>query len=448
MTLAPGQSYSQTATWSGLPTSGPLSSLAAPFSVSNNFDPNADTATFQYMAPATDVLATSVTTDQSVYQLGQPISLNFTETNVGTTPVQVLEGLSSFDIKQNGAEIWNSFFPSTFPEASPAQSYQWVTLQPGQSFTQTATWNGVPDHLPAGDSSGTFTVSNELDPRAETATFQIVAPATSSLTVSVTTNKSVYDFDEPVQLSFSETDSGNQPIAVLTGPTAFEITSNGTQVWESTDVDTLPASTSWQTLQPGQSYSQTITWDGFDGYSAASPNGTGTFTVSNLLDPTQSSVSFQVVGTPVSTPPNPGPGPVPPVPAPKPVPPISIVSPSPIAVTVSTAHDTYTVGQSVPLTVVLTNVTSSNISVSKRQTVETVTVRQGSTLVYESARKVRLPRSATIKPGQPVKLSTVWSGKTNQAGVKKATSGFYTIEVQDDGYSASTVVQLVARHKK
>ena len=90
------------------PIDGPLSSPAAPFTVSNDFDPNPDIATFQYVAPPTDVLATSLTTDQSVYQLGQPIQLTFTETNVGTTPVQVLEGPSSFDVtakRQPGLEL-------------------------------------------------------------------------------------------------------------------------------------------------------------------------------------------------------------------------------------------------------------------------------------------------------------------------------------------------------
>ena len=225
--LEPGKSYAQSATWNGLATSGPMSSLAAPFTVSNDFDPNADTSTFQYVAPPAGVLATSLTTDQSLYQLGQPIQLAFTETNAGTTPVQVLDGPSSFDVKQNGDEVWNSLFPDYFPDEWAPQSYSWVTLQPGQSFTQTATWNGVPDQLPSSDSSGTFTVSNELDPRGETATFQIVGPATTSLTTTITTAKPAYDYGEPIQFTFTATDTGNAPIAVVTGPTAFEVTQNG-----------------------------------------------------------------------------------------------------------------------------------------------------------------------------------------------------------------------------
>lgn len=187
LTLQPGQSYSQTSTWNGLPglAAGPVISLAAPFTVSNDFDPNADTATFQYAASPTSVLSTSLTTDQSVYQLGQPIQLTFTETNVGTIPVQVWEGPSSFNVTQNGTEIWNSLVPDLYPYVWGLGSYSWATLQPGQSYTQTATWNGVPDQLRSGDLSGTFTVSNEEDPHADTATFQMLDPNGSSATIQI-----------------------------------------------------------------------------------------------------------------------------------------------------------------------------------------------------------------------------------------------------------------------
>ena len=58
-------------------------------------------------------LSTSLTTDKSVYQLGQPISLTFTETNVGTTPIEVLVRPPSFNITQNGALVWTSSFPNS-----------------------------------------------------------------------------------------------------------------------------------------------------------------------------------------------------------------------------------------------------------------------------------------------------------------------------------------------
>jgi hypothetical protein len=75
----------------------------------------------------------------------------------------------------------------------------------------------------------------------------------------VSTDKAVYDYGKPAQFTFTETNTGNQPVVVLTGPTALEITSNGTQVWTSIGANFPPSSSSWQTLQPGQSYSQTLT---------------------------------------------------------------------------------------------------------------------------------------------------------------------------------------------
>lgn len=69
-------------------------------------------------------------------------------------------------------------------------------------------------------------------------------------------------------------------------------------------------------------------------------------------------------------------------------------------------------------------------------------------MVYESVRKFRAVTSETLKPGHALKMTTMWSGKANQVGVKKLTSGTYTIEVDDDGYVASTTVQFVSRHKQ
>jgi hypothetical protein len=449
-------------TWNGLPNFGPLTSLAAPFTVSNDFDPNADTATFRYVAPSPDVLVTSLTTDRSAYQLGQPIQITFTETNASTSPVQVLEGPSSFEVKQNGTEVWNSSFPNTLPEGWALGSYSWVTLQPGQSYTQTATWNGVPDQLPSPDASGTFTVSNELDPLGEAVTFQIVAPAANVLTSTITTDQAVYDFDEPAQFTFTETNTGNQPVVVLTGPIAFLLTSNGTQVWAAADAQDLPSATSWETLQPGQSYSQTITWDGFDGYAMDSPEGTGTFAVSDLLDPNGSSATIQILPTPypvvitnplppiITLPVVPPWTPPPPVNSPpsnmNPPAPTSTSAVPPISLTLSTAP-AYKLGQSVPLSLILKNVGTSKVAIKESRHIETVTVQHGSTVVYESAREVHPFTSRKIKAGEPLKLTTVWSGKPNRAGVAKLTPGTYTITVNDDAYTASTTVQLTGRGK-
>ena len=50
----------------------------------------------------------SLTTDQSVYQVGQPIKLKFTETNTSDQPVTVEVSPTDFTISQNSATIWQS----------------------------------------------------------------------------------------------------------------------------------------------------------------------------------------------------------------------------------------------------------------------------------------------------------------------------------------------------
>ena len=55
--------------------------------------------------------------------------------------------------------------------------------------------------------------------------------------------------------------------------------------------------------------------------------------------------------------------------------------------------------------------------------------------------------STMIKPGHALELTTVWSGKVNQHGVKKITAGTYTITVAEDGFIASTAVKIVQRRK-
>ena len=80
-------------------------------------------------------LVSSLTTDHSVYQAGQPIQMTFTETNLTQHPIQLAVGPSTdgFDVSQHGKVIWTS-------NAGPVPMFIMLeTLQPGQSFTLSAT---------------------------------------------------------------------------------------------------------------------------------------------------------------------------------------------------------------------------------------------------------------------------------------------------------------------
>jgi hypothetical protein len=71
---------------------------------------------------------------------------------------------------------------------------------------------------------------------------------------------------------------------------------------------------------------------------------------------------------------------------------------APIAVTLSTAR-TYKLGQSVPLSLILKDVSTSKVATKESRHVETVTVQRGSTVVYELTRKVHPLTSRMIKAG-------------------------------------------------
>ena len=115
--------------------------------------------------------------------------------------------------------------------------------------------------------------------------------------------------------------------------------------------------------------------------------------------------------------------------------------------TLSTEHHTYKVGQTIPISVVLKDVSSQRVAVRQGHNVGKLTVLEGSTVVYEKERKFPAFASGTIKPGHALKLTTMWSGSEHQVGVKKLTPGTYTIEVDDNGYVASTTVQVVSSHQ-
>ncbi|MHB1558082.1 MAG: hypothetical protein ACYC61_11515 [Isosphaeraceae bacterium] len=120
-------------------------------------------------------LATSLTTDGSSYQAGQPVVMTFQETNTSNTPTSVMAGPSTdgFDVMQAGRVVWRS------NGGINPLFIQVVPLGPGQSLTLTATWDGIPQ----GGSSpvaGTFEIVNQLDPHGASATITIGGSASPS----------------------------------------------------------------------------------------------------------------------------------------------------------------------------------------------------------------------------------------------------------------------------
>jgi hypothetical protein len=260
-------------------------------------------------------LAYSLTTNQSTYQSGQPIQFTFTETNTSARPVNIEIGPanSGFVVRENGTPVWisNSGFQ--------AQYLLLKTLLPGQSEVLTATWNGVSNVGPPTAETGTFTVTNQQAPTQSSATFAIqptstiqpgpvsppdsvsgpvsVSPPTDSsslLTTTLTTNQSTYAFGQPIQFTFTETNTSTQPVDITIGPvnSGFEVVHNGVTVWAS-NAGFQPQFLQLKTLEPGQSVSLTATWDGIPNLVPPTVL-TGTFTVTNQQAPTGASATFVI----------------------------------------------------------------------------------------------------------------------------------------------------------
>ena len=174
--ISPGQSLTLTATWKATTT--------GTFVVSNELAPQGPVATFNVVAasqttpavtppvtpPVGSKMVFSLTTNQSVYPVGQTVQMSLTATNDTTQNVTIWVGPNSnvFSVAQNGKVVWRS-------NQGPQPLYPTVAkvLKPGQSLTLTATWKAT--------ATGMFVVSNELAPQGPVATFNVVSSLPTSI---------------------------------------------------------------------------------------------------------------------------------------------------------------------------------------------------------------------------------------------------------------------------
>ena len=241
-------------------------------------------------------LSYSLTTDKSTYQVGQPVALTFTETNTSTKPVTVTNGpgTDGFTVTEGGTTIWQS------NSGINAQYVQQDTLQPGQSLTETASWDGESTASPTVAATGSFSVTNQLAPQSASASFQVASP----VTYNVTTNQSTYQVGQPVQLSFTETNPSTSAVSVTVDPPNFTVAQAGNSVWSS-NPDAASQATTTEILYPGQTVTQTATWDGTSNWlGGQSINNWGAFSVTNPNAPSGTAATFQIaspLATTVST---------------------------------------------------------------------------------------------------------------------------------------------------
>ena len=142
-------------------------------------------------------LAYSLTANESNYQPGQPIQISLTVTNTSSQPIETIRGpdFDHFVVTENGVQVWESG-SFMLPLATS------VTLQPGQSFTNTDTWNGVSNQGPPTVlTGGSFTLTDQSVPGAGSANFTIDSP----LSYSITTDKDTYSVGQPIQITYTQT---------------------------------------------------------------------------------------------------------------------------------------------------------------------------------------------------------------------------------------------------
>ncbi len=325
-TLQPGQSVTQTATWNGTQlllvspiqpgetgtqtatSTGPQPYPIAEFNVWGSFavaNANAPAATTAFQIA--DPLVYSVSTNQTVYQVGQPVDLTSHATNTSSNPVTILNSLSlpeEFEVSQDGKTIWSGGYPGIVvdPLEPPTPfEVETTTIQPGATATYTTPWYGVLSLISSTESTvtGSFEASLAAFPQVPPASFEIGSAIKYTLSVEQGTylGEPGNQAGQPVPMTFTQTNTSNQAVAVVVRPPDFAVSlqSPPTVVWQS-DPTAGAAPGTTEILQPGQSITQTATWNDIATQgSLASASASGLFTVTNQNAPFGLVAAFGVV---------------------------------------------------------------------------------------------------------------------------------------------------------
>jgi Intracellular proteinase inhibitor len=201
----------------------------------------------------------------------------------------------------------------------------------------------------------------------------------SGLSYSLTTDKSTYQVGEPVQMTFTETNTSDEPASFIYGPSVdgFIVTQGGQTVWQSNS----GANPMWvmnETLQPGQSWTIHSTWDGTLVNGSSTTTTTGSFVVTNQLDPSGASASFQIE--------------------------------SPLSYSFNMPQTAFQFGQPINFSYTITNTSNQPFTFSLPPT--DFTVAWYSNTVWESdpGASAQVPTTETLQPGQALTETATWNG--------------------------------------
>jgi len=110
------------------------------------------------IAPLSQGLVVKLSTDHQIYRWGQPVVMTLTETNTSQQDITVESGpgLAGFFVTHNGRRVWAS-------NAGVQPMFILMrTLGPGQSISQSATWNGQSNIGPSSTPAGHLVVASQV----------------------------------------------------------------------------------------------------------------------------------------------------------------------------------------------------------------------------------------------------------------------------------------------
>jgi hypothetical protein len=220
----------------------------------------------------------------------------------------------------------------------------------------------------------------------------------SGIAYSLTTDHLAYQVGQPIQITFTETNAGDEPVSVEVHPTDFTIVDSSGFIWQS-NPSAAGQPTNPVALQPGQSVIQTATWDGTTPYTLAAPDGNsptsqinrwGTFFVSNPNAPQADVATFQIA--------------------------------DPFRITLMTDQPVYQVGQPVTMTFTETNTTKEDLTYFADASPSALTVwHDGSAVISLAYPQPVGIAIGTWPAGKTMTLSQTWGGIPDAGPYNPAT---------------------------
>jgi hypothetical protein len=220
------------------------------------------------------------------------------------------------------------------------------------------------------------------------------ARASSELAINLTTNQASYSIGQNVLMTLTVTNVTHHNVRIGVGPstTAFTISQDGQTVWHS---PSTPQYIEQRILHPGQSFTLTANW---------TATGSGNFVVSNEMvrGPVATfSVSASQPAVPVNQPAA--------TPVARPESPQATPANSGVAYSLTTNAASYSLGQTVQMTLSGTNDTNHAVTVGIGPSTTVFYISQNGQVVWHSSGMAEYIERRTLAPGQSFTVTADWT---------------------------------------